>query len=300
LAAEERRIKAEQEAIRQAEIAAKKKEREDELQEQAYMSREDFDVAPEVLLVEAPPEEIPEEEPVEPEPPVVELTGARLKLYNIIKRLIATQAGQKNHPRKNDNHHYFMPFAFGHDIRFDPFAPGPHWDGPPNLEDEDEDSMPQTGYDDITKALRDKKNSLERRKKNQLYHLNNPDIPSKDWTPMFRVDTVDWQEYFEEEFRQLKQKLHITPPLASDANQLGSPEAAEGEEQEKDTDPLSVKRFENNVTYITGSLGSQPTPLREQEDPKKLIPLPLGRVVKSLVSRGQEIFFQVIPPTVLS
>jgi hypothetical protein len=292
LAAEERRVKAEQEAIRQAEIAAKKRERENELQEQVFMCREDFDIGPEVPPAEPLPEEIPDDdEPVEPpEPPAIELTGARLKLYKIIKRLIASQAGQKNHPRKNDNHQYFMPFAFGQDLRFDPFALETHWQGPAILEDEDESSMPPTGYDDITKALRDKKNSLEKRKKNQLYHLNNPDIPSKDWTPMFRVDPIDWQEYFEEEFRQLKQKLRISPlnadthePLA----QVGSPTAAETENQP--AQPLSVKHFDN-VTYITGG-SNQSAPL--DEEPRNLTPLPFGKVIRSVVSRGEVVFFQV-------
>eukprot|EP00604_Paraphysomonas_vestita_P003935 CAMPEP_0174823348 /NCGR_PEP_ID=MMETSP1107-20130205/23730_1 /TAXON_ID=36770 /ORGANISM="Paraphysomonas vestita, Strain GFlagA" /LENGTH=321 /DNA_ID=CAMNT_0016045539 /DNA_START=75 /DNA_END=1037 /DNA_ORIENTATION=+ len=194
IAEEERKAKAELEKKLKAEAAAKKKEKDREFSESRLMSREDYDVGPEPPPVEEEKTPDTEVEVVEPPPAPVVLTGAKLKLFNIIAKLVASKSGQKDHPRKNNNPQYFMPLTFGRDMRFDPFALNQHWDGPPNLndDDEDEDSMPKVGYDDITKAIQERKNAIEKRKKDQLYQLNNPDVPSKDWTPMFRVDPIDW------------------------------------------------------------------------------------------------------------
>lgn len=273
---EERKIKAEQEALRQAELAAKKIERENELQEQSHMSQEDYDVgldnSDSEPVVEATPDESEVVEP--PKPPKVELSGARLKLYNIIKRLIATKSGHKNHPRKNDSDQFFMPFNFGQDMRFDPFATDPNWTGPISLEDEDETSMPQTGYDDISKYLREKKIFLEKKTKNQLYHLNNPNIPSQDWTPMFRVDPIDWPEYFQDQLHQLKQHLDTStnpPELHSDINY-------------QNDKALSVRNLENVTTIVTKS---------SENSEKKLNPLPLGKVLQDRLIPGCDLYYQV-------
>jgi hypothetical protein len=288
LAEEERRIKAKEEAIKQAEIAAQKKERENELLEQANMSREDFDIGPDITASDPVPEELPDNEEITetPHTPPIVLTGARLKLYNIIKKLITSQVGQKNHPRKDENKQFFMPLAFGRDMRFDPFASDPHWEGPPDLDDEDEDSMPKTGYEDITKALSDKKVAIEKRKKNQLYQLNNPDVPSKDWTPMFRVDPVDWKEYFEEEFQQLKGKLDIS---ASPSRTLKK--STESFPEKDESHSFLVQHFEN-VTYIAGSGQT----LHPDQTKKELIPLPFGKVIRDIIQPGQDVFFQVPHP----
>jgi hypothetical protein len=294
LAEEERRNKAKQEANRQAEIAAKKKERENEFREQAAMTEQDFDVLLEIISSDPEPEEISDDREIieTPQTPPIVLTGARLKLYNIIKRLITSQAGQKNHPRKDDSQQFFMPLTFGRDLKFDPFASDPHWGGPPNLDDEDEISMPKIGYDDITKALRDKKVSIEKRKKNQLYQLNNPDVPSKDWTPMFRVDPVDWKEYFDEEFQHLKGKLDIaTSTNLTPSRTVQSTESFRLNAERDDTHSLVVRNFEN-VTYITGSN----QPIHPDRTKKILIPLPFGKVVKEIIHPGEGVYFQVTHP----
>lgn len=237
------------------------------------MSREDYDIGPDVTENEPIYEKTEDEDVIEtPKVTPVELTGARLKLYNIIKRLIASKSGHKYHPRKNDNYKFFMPFNFGHDMRFDPFATDPTWTGPFLLDDEDESSMPKTGYDDISKILHEKKILLEKRKKNQLYHLNNPDIPSKDWTPMYRVNTVDWVEYFQQEFDQLKEQLNISSNLPT---QLPDPINYDESEQSNMVEDVPAK-----------------TAFQVFSD-TRLLPLPLGKVSKDQISAEHDHYYQV-------
>lgn len=284
-----------------AEAAAKKKEKDREFSESRLMSREDYDVGPEPPPVEEEKTPDTEVEVVEPPPAPVVLTGAKLKLFNIIAKLVASKSGQKDHPRKNNNPQYFMPLTFGRDMRFDPFALNQHWDGPPNLndDDEDEDSMPKVGYDDITKAIQERKNAIEKRKKDQLYQLNNPDVPSKDWTPMFRVDPIDWNEFFNEEYQLLQEKLHgisssniITPNLSINSvrnTKVGN--SLDFNKQLEHSESILSEKNLLNVTYILGT--NTTTIVDEKQFKKELIPLPFGKVVNENIIFGHDCYFQI-------
>jgi hypothetical protein len=305
IAEEEARVKAEEEKRRREEEKRLKAEKKNEEKEMREMKQHDFDVPLPVVVEEVEPEEeVPEavEEVVVapvPEPEVVEPTGtskAKMKLRSIIKKLIASKAGQKYHPRHPKNGKFFVPMMFGNDFQFDPFDIKETWAGPPVLNDDDDADIPESGFKDIGRAITEHKLMVEKKRKDQLYMLNTPNISACDWTPMFRVDPVDWEDFFDDEYRELVETLIPADVRTSSPDKKkdlmrglkSAQDASKFDGMDHDNTLISTK-LSDNTSYIIGINSMSIT----DSDVKVVRPLPFGKVMKKTIEPGQHHYYQV-------
>jgi hypothetical protein len=268
------------------------------------MADQEFNVKePVVEVVEIVEEETTQAvAPVEPPKTVLDipdqdLTEARRKLVGLIKKLMGSKKGNVDHPRKEKG--YFMPLSFAHDVKFDPFSGNMTWNGPPEFDESDEEDNPAAGYGDIIKSIKDKKALIEKRRKEQLYQLNNPDIPSADWTPMFRANPIDWPEYFADEFQHIKRYIDLSDPTLKQAGtslyrSLKTPQDAAdealGATVESAIGDISTRQVADDAVYMVGASHSF---IIDANREQKIIPLPFGQVVQDRMSPGEDRFYQV-------
>ncbi|CAE7626022.1 ALO1, partial [Symbiodinium microadriaticum] len=303
IAEEEARQKAEDERRKREEVKRLKEEKKNEDNERKEMFLNDMDVpgpaeeetGEEVTLEEDVPVE--EDVLVEEEAPPVEESGnskAKLRLQSIIRKLISSKSGQRSHPRRPKNSKFFVPMMFGDDFQFDPFAVRGTWAGPPQLEDDDD--MPETGFKDIGMAIKEHKILLEKKRKDQLYMLNKPNIPACDWTPMFRVDPVDWEDFFDDEYRELVETLipadlrFSAPDKKRDLMRglKSAQDASQFDGMDHDNTLITTK-LSDNTSYIIGINSKSIT----DSDVKIVWPLPLGKVTRKTIEPLEHHYYQI-------
>jgi hypothetical protein len=307
---EEKRQKAEEAARQREEAERLSKEKQKIAMELQMMIREDFDaIVPEIVKEEVVEEpnivSVIEEPPpviiIEQEAPPTAESGTRTKtsgvkkLKILMQNLAACKSGNSAHPRKGPEKKYFMPQMFGHDIRFDPFRSAPTNESGEivesnTLETDDDDCDPNNDFSDISKALSTHRIQVEKNKLKQLYQVAKSDVPPSEWTPMVRMDAIDWNYYFEEQYDLIRDKTTFNEALGHDSlemsrsQRLWTPTSRES----KPSDSLISRRVDQNTTYMTMNDESS---FSFNQD---IVPLPFGKVLTNSIVAGYDQFYQVI------
>ena len=219
---------------------------------------------------------------------------AKRRLVDLIQNLKTARRGNGQHPRAGSKQgEFFQPMMFDNDIIFNPFLT--HMQGDYNLmhiDDDEED--PECGFDDITRTIKEFKTKQHKDKMQRLYQFNNDNIPISEWTTLVLKETIDWEDFFDDDYEKAfpgSQRLALTP--AEKKKRL-----LRKKEKAQQKKALVVTKQEDDVLVVLGNIDSLVDEGDSGDDkflpePKSVIPLPLGKVVRKDIGCGRDHFFQV-------
>ena len=315
----ERLRREEERRLREEERKAKEAENELRLREMKAMQKEDWDVgkphAP--LEVEEDEDEGDEEEEDDSEEGSDEedydqvlMTGevndSKKRLVELIQNLKIARRGNVNHPRRSYNTgSFFQPMLFENDIQFNAFSNQGHMVGEYGsfgVDDDEED--PEKGYEDIVRTIQNVKNQQHKDKMKRLYGVNNDNIPASQWTTLILKDTVDWDDFFDDDYAKAFPgcERKDATPFEKKKRLLRK------KEKEQRAKNMVITKTVDNVTMVVGTSTSVvPTSdddnrsvgrgendhLYVETETAKIIPLPLGKLFRGNIPRGHDQYFQL-------
>jgi hypothetical protein len=271
------------------------------------------------------------EEDLEPFIEPRKLTWAERRIMNFLDRLQTAEDLNARHPRRgDDNTQFFLPLTFSTDIHFNPFESTmdrqPKKILPPGtvvpVESEDtkydiEEIAPVSTFADITRKVKHHKIAMERERLH-LYDTSATEMSPRSWTSLSKTVAVDWEAYlateqynllkkpepepeaddgeadFAEEMRRGMQRSRAASKSSKSSAHSGSLSKAksmmgllsmgEGDNEDSTVGPDAVT---SSGADIPDSL------IAEDYDTVKIVPLPLGKVLKNTVLPEKTHYYQV-------